>query len=266
MSCLRGLAPLRGAANRSRMNWSDYGAVLMMGLLGGAHCAGMCSPFALAISIGAQGRAGLLLARHVAYQLGKATAYVFLGVLLMLAAGWVDMIAPLARLQDWLAGIAGAVMIVIGLGYAFAWRWSAAWAAEGGWTGRACGALRVLWSAASLWRCVLTGWINGFLPCGLSLAALLFLVSRDSLEGVVLGAYVFGLGTLPALFLVGWLGGRVSAKIRGRWLRVAGVLLVVFGVLTIFRGADAVHHWFHEHTVPAGADGAMGGDHEHHRH
>lgn len=245
------------------MTFADYGAVFLMGLLGGAHCAGMCAPFALAISVGAQGRAGVLLARHVAYQLGKATAYVFLGVLLFLATGWVDIQTPLGRMQEWLAWVAGGVMIVIGLGYAFGWRWSAALANEGGWTGRACGALRALWSAPSLWRAVLTGWVNGFLPCGLSLAALLYLVSRDSLEGVVLGAYVFGFGTLPALLVTGWLGNKVSARARGVWLRVAGMLLVAFGVLTVFRGSDAVHHWFHRHTVPA-ADGAAG--HEGHRH
>lgn len=255
------------------MEWSDYGAVVLMGLLGGAHCIGMCAPFALAVSAGARGRPGLLLARHLAYQLGKATAYVFLGLLLLFAAGWVDIETPLGRVQDWLATLAGVVMVVIGLGYALAWRWSAKWAASGGWTGRACGALRVLWSAPSLWRAVLTGWINGFLPCGLSLAALFYLVSFGRVEGVVAGAYLFGFATLPALWLVGWAGERVSARLRGRGLRVAGVLLAAFGVLTIFRGADAVHHWFHRHTVPAAVDGGAGheghgdhGTHEGHTH
>ena len=248
------------------MNWSDYGAVAVMGLLGSAHCVGMCAPFALAVSAGARGKAGLLFARHLAYQMGKATAYVFIGVLLLLAAGWADIVVPLGRMQDWLAWVAGGMMVAIGLGYLFAWRWSAAFAREGGSTGRVCGALGALWSAPSLWRCVLTGWINGFLPCGLSLAALLYLVSRDSLEGVVAGAYVFGLGTLPALLVFGWLGDRVSARLRGRGLRLAGLLLAAFGVLTIFRGADAVHHWFHEHALPAGADGTVGDGEGHEGH
>jgi hypothetical protein len=52
---------------------------------------------------------------------------------------------------------------------------------------------------------------------------------------------------------VGWLGGKISARVRGRGLRVAGVLLALFGVLTIFRGNAVVHHWFHRHTVPAAA-------------
>ena len=129
------------------MTWSDYGAVALMGLLGGAHCVGMCAPFALAVSVGAAGRAGTLIARHVAYQLGKATAYVFLGVILYLASGWVDdMATPLGRLQSRLGWIAGGIMVLIGLGYLFGWRWAAAAAREGGWAGRACGALRALWA------------------------------------------------------------------------------------------------------------------------
>jgi uncharacterized protein len=234
------------------MTWADYGAVALMGLLGSAHCVGMCSPFALAVSAGARAEGGLalLFARHVAYQLGKATAYVFLGVLLFLATDWVDMQTPLGRAQDLLAWVAGGAMIVIGAGYATGWRWSGG--SPAGWSGRACGALRVLWSRPSLWRCVLTGWINGFLPCGLSLAALLLLVSYDEVNGVVAGAYVFGFATLPGLFVVGFLGDKISPRLRGRGLRVAGVLLIAFGVLTVVRGRAPVHHWFHEHLLPSG--------------
>lgn len=244
------------------MTWADYGVVAMMGLFGGAHCVGMCAPFALAVSAGGAGGFSPLLARHLAYQLGKATAYVFLGVLLSLATGWVDLTPSIGRAQDWLAAVAGVTMLGIGLGYALGWRWFAFGATGAGLPGRACAALRVLWSEPSLWRCVLTGWINGFLPCGLSFAALLFLASRDSLPGLVSGAYVFGLATLPALLVFGWLGGRVSARVRGRGLRIAGLVLAGFGVVTIFRGAEGVHHWFHAHTLPADATGGAHSGHE----
>jgi len=233
------------------MTWGDYGAVAVMGLLGSAHCVGMCAPFALAVSAGArlQGGLALLFARHVAYQIGKATADVFLGVLLFLAAGWADMQSPLGRAQDLLAWVAGGAMILIGAGYATGWRWSGG--SPAGWTGRACGSLQVLWSRPTLWRCVLTGWINGFLPCGLSLAALFFLVSRDQINGVVAGAYVFGFATLPALLLTGFLGEKLSSRLRARGLRFAGLLLIAFGVLTVVRGRASVHGWFHEHLLPS---------------
>lgn len=229
------------------MSPGDYGAVLLLGFLGGAHCAGMCAPFALAVSVGTPGRAAHFFARHLAYQLGKGAAYVLLGVLLHLATGWIDVATPVGRAQDWLAWLAGGAMILVGLGYTLAWGGASAsrWLAAGGLAGRACGALRVLWHAPTLWRATLIGWLNGFLPCGLSFSALLFLVSRDSLEGLVAGAFLFSLATLPALALVGWLGGRISHLARGRWLRAAGLALALFGLLTVFRGEDAVHHFFH---------------------
>jgi len=239
------------------MNWGDYATVGLMGLLGGAHCAGMCAPFALAVSIGTHHRARALFLRHTAYQAGKATAYMSLCLGLRLATGWANLIPSLERLQDWLALAAGVVMIATGLGYLVPWRpapvvnWLSQ-TASGAWTKRSCGALSALWNAPSLWSALLTGWINGFMPCGLSLAALLFLASRDSVVTAVAGSYVFGLGTMPALLVTGWLGGRVSSQARGRWLRIAGALLVLAGLFTLFRGSAVVNEWIPCHPAPPG--------------
>ncbi len=244
------------------MTLSDYGAVFLMGLLGGAHCAGMCAPFALAVAAGTQGKAARLLGRHASYQAGKATAYASVGLVLFFAADALRAAISFGRLQEVLGWLAGGAMVVIGLGYASGWRWSggAGASAASGLSviaAQACGGLRALWTAPNAWRAGLTGWVNGFLPCGLSLAALIFLVSRNSLGGLVAGAFVFGLATTPALLVTAWLGNRLSVRSRVAGQRAMGVLLIGFGVLTVLRGSDAVHHWFHEHTVPATLDGRM---------
>lgn len=242
------------------MTLADYGAVFLMGLLGGAHCAGMCAPFALAVSAGTQGKAVRLLGRHAAYQAGKATAYASVGIVLFFAADALRAAISLERLQAILGWVAGGAMMLIGAAYATGWRLpggGAGFGALGGVAARACGGLRALWTSPNLWRSALTGWVNGFLPCGLSLAALVFLVSRDSLGGLVAGAFVFGFGTLPALLATAWLGGRLSVRMRVAGQRAAGVLLVCFGLLTALRGSDAVHHWFHQHLLPAQLDGAV---------
>ncbi len=238
---------------------ADYGAVFLMGLLGGAHCAGMCAPFALAVSAGTQGKAGRLLGRHAAYQAGKATAYASVGVLLFFASDALRAAMSLESLRQILGWLAGGAMVAIGASYALGWRWpvGGGFAGLGGAAARACGGLRALWTSPNVWRAALTGWVNGFLPCGLSLAALIFLVSRDSLGGLVAGAYVFGFGTMPALLATAWLGNRLSVRTRVAGQKALGVLLVAFGLLTVFRGSDAVHHWFHEHTVPVALDGRM---------
>lgn len=263
---------LRAGAGRGMlpaiMTVADMLGVVVIGLLGGGHCIGMCAPFSLAVSAGAAGP-GMVVARQTAYQLGKATAYVFVGVLILLAGEFGGrLLGSVERMQNVLAWVAGGAMIVIGLFYALEWRWPTRWLEGSGGAGaRVCGAVGVLWRSPSLSRSLLVGWVNGFLPCGLSLTALAYLASFGSVAGVVAGAYVFGFSTMPALLLVAFFGRGVGATGR-RWVvRTGGVLLVVFGVLTLVRGQPAVHHWFHRNLVVEGdaAPGTSGhGDHHGH--
>lgn len=242
------------------MNWSDYVGIFLLGLSGTGHCLGMCGVFSLAVSAGAQ-RPAIVVARQVSYQLGKATSYAFVGLILLLVQGAVVARWPLANFQNGLGWFVGAVMIVMGLAYVGEWRLPVAVAR--GWSGSAvCGAMTGLWRSPSLARSMLIGWVNGFLPCGLSLMALLALANRGSTVGVVVGAYVFGFATLPGLLAVGLLGQRIGVTQR-RWLvRLGGVALIIFGVLTLVRGVSAVHAWMHEYLMWGGSAGPGDPAHE----
>ena len=197
------------------MNSSDYVGLFLLGLSGTGHCLGMCGGFSLAVSAGAP-RSAVVVWRQLSYQLGKATSYAFIGTLLLLVSGAIDARWPLLRFQVVLGWIVGAVMIAMGVAYAAELRLptgAARW-----WQGRAlCGVMTDLWRSPSLSKSLLIGWVNGFLPCGLSLMALLALADRGSTVGVVVGAYVFGFATLPGLLAVGLLGQRIGVTHR-RWL------------------------------------------------
>ena len=68
------------------------------------------------------------------------------------------------------------------------------------------------------------------------MSALLYAASFGSVTDTVVSAYVFGLGTFPALLVVSLLGRRLGATGR-RWLvRTSGLLLMMFGALTLVRG------------------------------
>lgn len=256
------------------MSWTDIAKVFLLGLAGSGHCIGMCSAFALAVSVGAPNRRVLVL-RHVAYQLGKAGSYAFLGVLLLLATRWVAEQAPVLQLQRLIGIVTGVVMVLAGILLLFELRltgpWQRAWLGSG-----ACNALSGLWQSPSLFKSVLIGWVNGFLPCGLSFMALLYLAGTGSATATVVGAFVFGAATLPGLLLVGWAGQKLGAHPR-RWLvRVSGALLIAMGALTAVRDQPAVHGWFHRHLMPtmqaepsSGSGSAQpapmpGHDHHHH--
>ncbi|HTJ77641.1 MAG TPA: sulfite exporter TauE/SafE family protein [Rariglobus sp.] len=244
------------------MTLADYLGVFLLGLLGSGHCIGMCGPFALAVSAGSA-NATAMIARQAAYQLGKATSYLFIGVVLLTLTDVIGARDPLMGFQNILAALAGTVMAAAGLAYAFEWRLPpmlARW-----WQGSAvCGAMSVLWRSPSLFKSLLIGWLNGFLPCGLSLTAIFYLVNYGKIEAVVAGSYVFGLGTLPGLLLLAFAGRKISLESR-RWLmRATGVALVVFGVLTVLRGNPAVEMWFHQHLMfGGGMGGESGHDHQH---
>lgn len=231
------------------MIWPEISAVVLLGLGGSfGHCVGMCGGFALAIGRDAGGPAGLF-ARHTAYQAGKALTYVFLAVLVAAGLGLVGRSGWFASGQMILSLVAGAVMLLYGAMQVLEWRPSGGWARvleplPG------CRALATVASNPGLLSAFLTGWLNGFLPCGLVVAALAQLASTGSVATAAIGAAAFGVATFPGLFVFGLAAHAWNPRWR-RWLvRITGGLLVLFGVLTLVRAFPAGRHWLHREVLP----------------
>lgn len=85
-----------------------------------------------------------------------------------------------------------------------------------------------------------TGLLTGLLPCGLSWSAFA-LATQLSAPTAFLGLFLFGLGTAPLLVLVafGWV--TLKPEWRRPALRIAALLLIGFGMLTITRGSSLFH-------------------------
>ena len=236
-----------GTAEHRAMTPADYLAVILLGLLGTGHCIGMCGAFAVAASAGSGGP-GRALFRQLAYQAGKTLTYVFLAVLFATVGGWAAGTGLLPWLQN-AGGVAvGLGMIALGLAYAMEFR-----PGPGLWRrldGRGwCAAAGAVLRATTPLRSLLIGWINGFLPCGLSLMALVYVAGFGSVAAAAGGAALFGLATLPGLLVVALAGQQVFVRSRRGLLRLAGVALVVLGLLTLVRGVPAVHAWLHRHLM-----------------
>ncbi|WP_225919194.1 sulfite exporter TauE/SafE family protein [Actomonas aquatica] len=233
--------------------FADLLHVVLLALLGTGHCIGMCGAFALAAGSGEGGHSAWW-ARQISYQLGKGIAYVFVGIAVLAAMKWLESRTPVDALRDIIAWVVGLLMIALGLAQLLGRRLPARF--QQWWQGsRACGVLSGLGRSRSAFKGLLIGWINGFLPCGLSWAALLYLVATRSVETVVAGALLFSLATLPGLAATAWLLPKLGTRRRAWLMHAAGLLLIVLGVLTIVRGNDGVHHWFHHNLVIPGADG-----------
>ena len=207
-------------------------SALILGLLGGGHCIGMCGGLmgALTLAIPAeqrQRRLRLLLA----YNLGRIASYSLAGLLLG-TAGWALTGGPAATL---LRSIAGLLLIAMGL-YLAGW-WSGLTRIEG--IGRVLWrriepAARRLLPVRNARRALLLGCLWGWLPCGLVYSTLLWAASQGSALDSAALMLAFGLGTLPVLLATGLAAERLTALLRRRGVRIAGGLLVIlFGLWTL---------------------------------
>lgn len=225
------------------MAWTDISAFVLLALAGSGHCVGMCGGFVLAVGQGAVG-APALAARHAAYQVGKALTYAFLAIVLAAGLGVVGRAGWFVSSQTVLAMLAGGFMVAYGLMQLFEVR-------AGAWWRRlveplpACRGLSAVMRARGLLPAFATGWLNGFLPCGLLMAVLFQAASQGSVVGAGVGAAVFGLATFPGLFLFGWLASAWSLRWRRILVRTTGGLLIVFGAITILRAFPEGRHWLH---------------------
>lgn len=218
-------------------------SALILGLLGGGHCLGMCGGLmgALSLAIPAE-RRHQRLRLLVAYNVGRILSYTAAGLLLGLA-GWALASGPLATV---LRSIAGLLLIAMGL-YLAGW-WSGLTRIEalgrGLWR-RLQPITRRFMPVTSLPRALLLGGLWGWLPCGLVYSTLLWAASQgDALHSAAL-MFAFGLGTLPVLLATGLAAERLVGLLRRRGVRVAGGLLVIlFGLWTL---PGPHQHWLMGH-------------------
>jgi len=204
------------------MHIAEWGLLTLAGLTGSLHCLGMCGAFPAALAARGIRWDGLL-----AYNGGRVFTYLFLGTM----AGHVgDLLVDSGMLlpaQQGLARFLGAGMLVMGLGMALRWRMMD-FPVPGVFADLMRGGLR----RSSL----LLGLVNGFLPCPLVYGMLLKAAATRSplLGGGVLLA--FGVGTLPAMFLVGQWRRVLPSGVRLEMSRLPGVILAVLGGWTLWRG------------------------------
>ena len=218
-------------------------SAVILGLLGGGHCLGMCGGLmgALTLAIPKEQRSRrfrLLLA----YNLGRILSYATAGLLIGLA-GWAVASSPAAMFLRVLAGL---LLIAMGL-YLAGW-WSGLTRIEnlgrGLWRHIQPVANKLL-PVSSLPRALLLGALWGWLPCGLVYSTLLWAASQGNALDSALLMLAFGLGTWPVLLATGLAAERVTALLRKRSVRMAGGLLVMlFGLWTL---PGPHQHWLMGH-------------------
>jgi len=219
---------------------TEYAAVFLGGFLGSAHCVGMCGGLVALVGVPSCTTSSAV-ARQLTYGCGRIFTYSFLGAVAGFAGARLSSVsADLVELQRVFSVAAGAIMILIGAATLGLIRLR--FRLPGGVERTFITTFKQFLGGPGRITVFLAGVCNGFLPCGLVYAFLsLALASGSSIKGAALLA-VFGLGTLPAMTVVGCGSSMVSHYWRSRIYRVAACLVVVTGGVTIYRAMPGPGH------------------------
>ncbi len=230
----------------------SFFTALSLGLLGGAHCLGMCGGImgALTMAIGPQEYTKKLCIM-AAYNVGRISSYLLIAVIF----SWFANTLTDYFLLGFMRFVAGILLIFMGLYLANWWRGLVALERVGA----------VVWQyiqpwGKSLlpvkysWQALLLGCIWGWLPCGLVYTALAYASTSSTLTQAAVTMLGFGLGTLPAVVAGGLMAERFSRWVKHTWLRRSfGVLIIVFGLWTLYMAS------MHAHSAHASAVNTQAG-------
>ena len=188
--------------------------------------------------------AAATVGRHLLYNAGRLTTYCFLGAvagalgeMLCTSRGLAVPVlnGPLDGAQRVLAIAAGLLMIAMALQFfGLLQRFQGVTIGFGGST--LAVSLRNLLTSESRAAPVAFGVFNGFLPCPLVYA---FAVQAASTAGALPGFLVmlsFGLGTFPAMLMMGGVGRMLAPVWRQRGVWLAGSFILLLGLITLGRG------------------------------
>lgn len=213
----------------------QFFAAALVGLMGGVHCFGMCGGVVGAFSQALprekawtlQQRFGFLLS----YNSGRIFSYVMAGIAVGGLSGALASRSTMAPVMSGLQLLAGLMLILMGL-YISQWSGLLAKIEQAGqpvWQALAPLRQRLL-PIATKPKAFAAGLLWGWIPCGLVYSTLTWaLASGDPVDGglIMLG---FGLGTLPALLVMGAAAEKLAIVLRNeRTKLLSSLVLIVYG-------------------------------------
>lgn len=215
---------------------NDFFSAFLIGLLGAGHCIGMCSGIAsaLSFSINPEQKNGLL--SLLLYNLGRISSYSLAGFIFASSSSVLIIWMGGKESLIYLRIIAAIMMLLLACYIAKIWN----------------GLIFVERIGQILWRFIKPlaqyflplkhpllafplGFFWGWLPCGLVYSSLVWAISTaNPLNGLVI-MLGFGLGTLPAMMLVGSFSHKLKVVLSKKWFRYSsGLILALFAFQTIY--------------------------------
>lgn len=208
---------------------------LLTGLLGSAHCLGMCGGFVLLYSSNFQGRSPAL--HHLSYNLGRILAYCLIGAAMGAMGSFAETATYMKGFQGMILLLASIIMVLAGFGMLGLTRMPTPdWLNLSNYSPFR-NMVRKMSRPGLTGAIFPLGFLLGFLPCGLVYTlAIRASTGGSAIEGGLIMA-AFGLGTLPAMMGFGFLSRILTSRQRGRIYYLAAVPVILMGVRGILRWA-----------------------------
>jgi sulfite exporter TauE/SafE len=215
------------------MLWPVLISGFTLGAAGSLHCIGMCGPLSLALPVH-QFSAAKKFVSLLLYQVGRIITYSTIGLLFGLAGRRLY----LAGYQQVFSIGMGVLLLIMALLYFSRQRNIHIRPLTRFYTVIQKLIAKVLRSSAGVGGFLLLGMANGLLPCGLLYVALAATLSFNEIGESIGFMAMFGLGTLPAMMLVGYAGTLISFRQRMKLKKLVPLFISFMGALLILRGLD----------------------------
>lgn len=222
------------------MEYNVTGAFLV-GLMGAAHCFGMCGglvgAFSAQLPKATQGNAlAHQLSFLLSYNLGRISSYTLAGAIVGASSAGLGHLFEIDSYLLVLRIIAGVMMIATGLYIAKIWVGIVHIERIGQWFWHYLKPIaQRLIPITSPQKALLAGCIWGWLPCGLVYSTLTWSVASGSAIQGALIMLAFGVGTLPALLSAGVAAKQLATWVAKKSVRLfSGFLLIGFGLQTLY--------------------------------
>lgn len=209
-------------------------SALLMGLIGSTHCVGMCGGIISTLSTNFSNKnLSQAFSIQLFYNIGRISSYSFIGLLVGLFASQLMALLPDPHTVS--MKISGLFFILLGL-YISQLLNSFKYLEAAG---------QKLWliiepfgrkylPAQNNWNALKLGLVWGWLPCGLVYSALALAVTQLNPLHSALTMFVFGLGTLPTLLLIGHFAQNVKKILQNKTVRITlGLILIIYGLSQI---------------------------------
>lgn len=205
-------------------------SALILGLIGSFHCIGMCGPIAFMLPINRENKVKQFF-QITSYHLGRLFTYSLIGLLFgILGKGFY-----LFGFQQQISIIVGVIMILTILLPSLFRKFNVT---------KPISSL-ILKIKSSLGKELKNqqnntfftlGFLNGLLPCGLVYMAVFGAITSTNILTGSLYMFLFGLGTIPLMTSVVYLGNFTSNFTRQKIQKAIPYVVVFIGVLFVLRG------------------------------